>query len=156
MPNVRRLVAKGDYIFVVSGKVPGIQQYVVGGMRVEEKIDALAAYARFPKNRLRMDDNGKVQGNIIVTPEGAQHPLDRHDSQTFSNRVKNFIVGSHPIALQSDAEVAIGREQSLPKLSQLLGRPGNRLIDVLSRWSKLDEPQVRELVAWLQGIKASV
>jgi hypothetical protein len=123
-------------------------------MRVKDKIDALVAYERFPQNRLRIDNSGKLQGNIIVAPDGAQHRLDRHDPETFSNRVKNFIVGSHPIALQTEAEVAIGREQTLPKLSQLLGKPGNRLIDVLSRWSKLDEAQVRDLVAWLQGIKA--
>ena len=155
MPNIRRLVLPGDFVFVVSGKVPGVQQYVVGGMRVEEKITALAAFRRFPDNRLHRNANGLVWGNVVVDSKGRQHPLDHHPSQTFSERVKNFIVGSNPVALETPEEVAVGRDQTLPKLSRLLGKKGNRVIDVMSRWSKLDEAQVRELIAWLEGIKGA-
>jgi Nucleotide modification associated domain 2 len=154
MPNIRRLVFPGDFIFVVSGKVPQVQQYVVGGMRVEEKISMLAAYKRFPENRLHLDANGRVQGNVIVTSKGTQHPLDHHSADTFAERVKNFIVGSDPVALESEREVELGRAQTLPKLSDVLGKRGNRVIDVMSRWAKVDEAQVRDLLSWLQGIKA--
>ncbi len=155
MPNIRRLVVPGDFIFVVSGKVPGVQQYVVGGMRVAEKISALAAFKRFPENRLHHNADGLVWGNVIVNSQGKQHPLDHHPSQTFSDRVKNFIVGSNPVALETPQEVALGRDQTLPKLSSLLGKKGNRVIDVMSRWSKLDEAQVRDLISWLEGIKGA-
>src|SRR5579859_1235845 len=37
MPNIRRVVLPGDFIFVVSGMVSAIQQYVVGGMKVAEQ-----------------------------------------------------------------------------------------------------------------------
>ena len=153
MPNIRRLVVPGDFIFVVTGKVPQVQQYVVGGLRVEEKISMLAAYTRFPENRLHRDAEGRVQGNVIVTADGAQHPLDHHSADTFANRVKNFIVGSDPVALESEREVELGRAQTLPKLSEVLGKRGNRVIDVMSRWAKVDEAQVRHLLGWLQGIK---
>ena len=56
--NIRRLVVPGDYIFVVSGRIPDVRQYVVGGFRVEQKIDALAAYKQFPENRLRESERG--------------------------------------------------------------------------------------------------
>jgi hypothetical protein len=155
MPNIRRLVERGDFIFVVSGKVPGVQQYVVGGMRVEEKIDALAAYRRFPDNRLKRGTDGLILGNVIVTARGAQHPLDHHPSDTFAERVKNFVVGAEPVALETEREVSLGRDQTLGKLSTIFGKRGNRVIDVISRWSKLDEVQIQELLAWLQGIKAT-
>ena len=155
MPNIRRLVIPGDFIFVVSGKIPAFQQYVVGGMRVKEKIDALAAYRRFPENRLTTGNTGLLEGNVIVDSKGKQHPLDHHDSNTFAERINNFIVGSNPVALQTDREVALGREQTLGKLSDVLGKRGNRVIDVMSRWAKLNESQVQEMLSWLQGIKAS-
>lgn len=155
MPNIRRVVLPGDFIFVVSGKVPGFQQYVVGGMKVKEKIDALAAYKRFPENRLQIGKTGLLEGNVIIDGRGKQHALDHHDSATFSQRINNFIVGSNPVALKTEKEVQIGREQTLGKLSDLLGKRGNRVIDVMSRWAKLDESQVQDMVSWLQGIKAA-
>jgi len=155
MPNIRRLVLPGDFIFAVSGKVPAIQQYVVGGMEVAEKIDALAAYERFPENRLQTGAEGLLEGNVIINAQGNQHPLDRHNPNTFEDRINNFIVGVNPVALETDREVAMGRDQTLPKLSELLGKRGNRVIDIMSRWAKLDEAQVHDMLSWLQGIKAS-
>ena len=155
MPNIRRVVELGDYIFVVSGKVSTVQQYVIGGMRVSQKIDALAAYRLFPENRLHRNAEGQVWGNVVVNSRGRQHPLDHHPAATFEERVKNFIVGADPVVLQNEREVALGRSQSLDKLSNILGKSGNRVIDVMSRWSKLSEHQVQELLAWLQGIKTA-
>ena len=155
MPNIRRLVERGDFIFVISGKVPGIQQYVIGGMRVAEKISALAAYKRFPENRLSLDAEGKLQGNVVINSKGEKHALDTHEAATFANRVKNFVVGDQSVALKTPREVEIGRAQTLPKLSQILDRRGNRIIDVVSRWKKLDERQVSDMVDWLKGIKTA-
>lgn len=156
MPNIRRLVQKGDYIFVVSGKTPGVQQYVVGGFEVDKKIGALAAYEQFPENRLHLDDDGVLQGNIIVHSDGRQHPLDRHDPLTFEKRIENYIIGRKPISLETPAEIELGRRQTLEKLSSILQRPrGNRVIDVMARWAKMNDVQVKEMLDWLSGIKAS-
>jgi hypothetical protein len=95
-----------------------------------------------------------VEGNVIIDARGNQHPLDDHESDTFEDRIRNFIVGTNPIALETDREIFAGREQTLPKLSELLGKRGNRVFDVMSRWAKLDEAQVRDMVSWLQGIKS--
>ncbi len=157
MPNVRRFVTKGDWIFVISGKVAGAEQYVVGGLQVEEKIDALAAYRRFPDNRLTMTTGGLVMGNVIVQADGTQHPLDGHPAETFRERVKNYVVGGNSIALSTPQEVELGRQQTLGKLGDILGRRrgANRVIDAMGRWSKLDEPQVAQMLDWLSGIKAA-
>lgn len=154
MTNIRQFVEPGDYIFVVSGSVPAAQQYIIGGMRVAEKIDHLAAHGRFPQNRLRQDANGLVRGNIIVDPDGKQHPLDHHKPDTFDQRIKNFIVGDESAALQTQREVEIGRERTLRKLSDMFNTAGNRPIDIMGRTRKLDEQQVLGLMDWLRGIKS--
>lgn len=154
MPNVRRSVTRGDWIFVISGKVAGAQQYVVGGLQVAEKIDALAAYHRFPENRLTVADDGVIIGNVIVQADGTQHPLDQHPPNTFEERVKNYVVGGSAISLTTPREVELGRQQTLGKLGDILGRRGaNRVIDAIGRWSKLDQTQVTEMLDWLSGIK---
>lgn len=154
MPNIRRLVEPGDYVFVISGKTVGVQQYVVGGFKVVEKISALAAFDRFPQNRLAVDEGGKKRGNIIVMSDGTQSPIDRHAADTFEQRITNYLVGVDPVVLKSPSEVEIGRNETLEKLSSILGRPrGNRVIDVMGRWAKLDPSQVSTMLTWLNGAK---
>lgn len=155
MTNIREFVDPGDYIFVVSGKTPSVQQYIIGGMRVAEKIDALAAHGRFPQNRLHIGDDGLVKGNIIVDERGKQHPLDHHEPETFEKRIRNYIVGDQSAALLTPAEVELGREQSLRKLSEMFERQGNRAIDIIGRHRRLDENRVNGLMDWLRGIKAA-
>jgi len=159
MPKIRRAVEKGDHVFVVSGKTEGVQQYVVGGFEVDEKISALAAYRRFPQNRIERRPDGHLVGNIIVNADGSRSPLDEHnedDHQAFERRIQNYIVGSRPVAMTSTEEVQRARHETMGKLAQILQRPpSNRIIDLLGRWRRLDENQVKELFAWLSGIKAT-
>lgn len=155
MPNLREWLDKGDYVFVVSAVTPGVQQYVIGGMRVAEKISALEAYGRFPENRLRRAPDGRILGNIPVDAQGKKHPLDHHKPEGFERRIQNFIVGEEGVGLKSPAEVALGREQTLRKLSEVFEKPGNRPIDVIGRQSRIDEGQIRGLMQWLRGIKES-
>lgn len=159
MPNIRRVVERGDHIFVVSGKTEGVQQYVVAGFEVDEKINALAAYSRFPENRITRAPDGNLTGNIIVNPDGSRSPLDEHDGdddKAFERRIRNYIVGTHPVVMTSPDEVQRARDETMGKLAQVLQRPlSNRIIDLLGRWRRLDEGQVRELTSWLAGIKAT-
>jgi hypothetical protein len=154
MTNLRQFLNPGDYIFVVSASVPVAPQYIIGGLRVAEKIDHLAAYGRFPENRLRLDENGFVRGNIIVDENGKQHPLDHHDPDSFERRIKNFIVGDESAALKTQREVELGRQRTLGKLADVFNKQGNRPFDIIGRQRKLDEQQVHGLMDWLRGIKA--
>jgi hypothetical protein len=152
MTNFRRSIKLGDYIFVVSGNTKNLQQYVVGGFQVQEKINALAAYDRFPENRKQQVD-GIITGNIIIDANGQQHHLDNHSN--FESRLENYLVGCNPILLDKPKEIARAREQSLPFLSGLFERPGsNRIFDVVARGRKLNEAQVVKMINWLEGLKS--
>lgn len=153
MTNLRQFLNPGDYIFVVSASVPAVPQYIIGGLRVAEKIDHLAAYGRFPENRLRLDEKGIVRGNIIVDENGNQHPLDHHSPDSFERRIKNFIVGDEAAALKTEKEVKLGRQRTLTKLADVFNKQGNRPFDIIGRQRKLDEQQVHGLMDWLRGIK---
>jgi hypothetical protein len=153
MPNIRRRVVPGDHIFVISGKIPGVPQYIVGGFEVAEKITALAAYRRFPELRLRRLDDGQLTGNIIVDARGNQHPLDTHSS--FEERIQNYIVGRNPIALTAPHEIAQGREETLAVLRSVLRKNGPAPFNILGRGgSRLDYKQVLELRDWLLSLKS--
>lgn len=152
MPNVRRVVVPGDYIFVVSGRMEGVQQYVVGGFAVKEKIDALAAYRRFPEYRLTRLPDETLTGNIIVSGSGKHHPLDHHGN--FERRIENYIVGRDSIYLHRPTEVDQAREHSVDILKEIFGAPrAVRIADVIGRMRKLDERQVQKLITQLRAIK---
>src|SRR5437773_7910202 len=108
-PDIRKKLGKGDQIFVVSGKVPGTNQFVLGGFQIEEKITAFEAYDRYPEQRLHVEA-GQLAGNIIVDEAGRHHRLDDHNS--FEKRVQHYIVGTNPVALETHEEIAEGREQT--------------------------------------------
>lgn len=151
MPNVRRLVNPGDYIFVVSGSVPEVQQYVVGGLQVAEKINALEAYARLPQNRMKKLQDGSIHGNIIVDEFGTHHPLDGHID--FENRVENYIIGKDPLSLTNPEEIERSRSETLPMLEKLFGAKGGPPISIMGRWRKLNPRQIEQLREWLEDIR---
>lgn len=152
MPNVRRLVKQGDYIYVITGSVPNVQQYVVGGFQVDEKINALEAFERFPRYRLREDKEGNVLGNIIVDEKGEHHPLDHHDK--FEERIENYIVGKNPIEISSPPHIERARRETLPLIQRLFNARGTpRLINAMGRWRRLGPTQIEELNAWLNQMR---
>lgn len=154
MPNVRRWAAVGDWIFIVTGRIPEAAQYLIGGLQVAEKIHALEAYARLPQNRLRRDRQGRVTGNIIVRPDGSHDPLDWHEGRGFKERAENFIIGGASLVLTSAAEVEIGRCETLPLLAGIKGRSeARRVIDVIGRMSRLDGLESRAVIGWLEDVK---
>jgi len=152
MPNVRRQVVPGDHLFFLSGKVPGVPQFIVGGFEVADKISALKAYRMFPEHRLRRMDDGQLTGNIIVDARGNQHPLDTHSS--FERRIENYIIGRNPIVLTEPHEIARGREETLYVLRNIFRKNGAAPINIMGRWSRLDYKQVQELRDWLLSLKA--
>ena len=108
VPQIRRAVTRGDWIFPISGRMPKVQQYVVGGIRVSEKIDALAAYERFPEYRQRKLENGEIRGNVIVTPDGKQAKSDYHSN--FEKRIDNYLVGDQSITIEGTDAIERARD----------------------------------------------
>jgi Nucleotide modification associated domain 2 len=147
VPNIRRAVEVGDWVFAISGKAEGYRPYVVGGFQVAKKIDALQAYKQLPNYRLERAENGQVLGNIIVDSKGQHHKLDDHDG--FKARLKNYLVGGASLHVKKPEHVEIARAETLPTLAKIFSKPGNRDFDIVPRWRKMDEEQIEDLKAWL-------
>lgn len=150
-PDIRRVVEPGDQIFVISGRHGKAQQYVVGGFAVGRKIPQLAAYAQFPENRQRRDDDGTMHGNVIVLEDGSQNPVDYHTN--FKNRVDNYIIGQDPIVLETPEEVRRARKETLPALREIFRREGDTIFKIIGRGRRLSGEQVEQMRRWLSGIK---
>lgn len=151
-PDLRRMVRPGDHIFVVSGsRGSTFRQYVIGGMQIDGKLqDQIEALRQIPENALTFNGVQK-SGNIIALPDGSQHPRDRHTN--FENRIKNYILGSNPVMLETQQEVALGRERSVDILSDLFARSGSRIQQVMGRSRKLSDAQALRLRQALEDIK---
>ena len=153
-PDVRRLLNQGDHVFVISGKIPKVNQFVMGGFEIVSKMDARRAYSSFPEHRLRKREDGQLTGNIIVGPDGKQHELDDHPS--FDKRIKNYVVGTNLISLATPEEIDEGRSQTLDVLRDILHKKGTSPFAVVGRWgTKLNENQVLQLREWLANLKGA-
>lgn len=153
-PDIRKQVKAGDNVFVISGKLPNIRQYVMGGLEVAQKITAQEAYQQFPDQRLQLRADGQLTGNIIVDADGNQHPLDTHDPDTFAKRTANYVVGTNAIALVHPDEIALSREQTLDALRDILKKNGGSPFEIVGHYgSQLTEEQVRQLREWLLSLQ---
>lgn len=151
-PDIRRQLEKGDHIFVISGKVPEFNQFVMGGFEIESKIPAIEAYRLFPELRLHRLSDGQLTGNIIVKADGGQHELDDHKS--FDQRIRNYVIGKNLIALRTPDEIDEGRRQTLDVLRDILHKKGNSPFAVVGHFgTRLTEKQVLQLREWLATLK---
>jgi hypothetical protein len=153
-PDIRRTIVKGGQVFVISGKLTGVSQFVMGGFTVADKIDALTAFKTMPEQRLHLREDGQLDGYIIIAKDGSQHELDTHPTTTFQKRIENYVVGRDPIALITPSEISRGRAETLEVLRSVLRKRGASPIEVVGRWgSDLTERQANELRSWLESLK---
>jgi hypothetical protein len=154
-PDLRRLVKLGDQIFVVSGSMGRlVSQYVIGGLEVHDKLpNQMAAFQRYPEHQIHFNEAGQRLGNIIVTADGAHDPRDDHGN--FDRRIQNYLVGKNPVVLETEREIALGREHSVEILSRVFDKPAARRVkDVIGRMRKLSDEQAGRLREALMQIKA--
>lgn len=154
-PDLRRLVKLGDQIFVVSGSMGKlVNQYVIGGLEIKDKLaNQLLAYEKYPEHRLHFDASGQRIGNIIVDADGNHDQRDRHDK--FDRRIQNYLIGKNPVMLETEREVALGREHSVDILAQVFEKRGARRVrDVIGRNRRLSDEQATRLREALLQIKA--
>ncbi len=151
-PDIRRRLGHADHVFVISGKVPDADQFVMGGFEIESKVDARKAYRLLPEQRLRRREDGQLTGNIIVNSRGTQHHLDEH--QGADRRIANYVIGKNLVALITPAEIGLGREQTLEVLCDILQKRGASPWAVVGRGGVyLSEDQVIQFREWLTSIK---
>jgi hypothetical protein len=150
-PDIRERLQVGDHIFVVSGKVQGANQLVMGGFEIAEKITAREAFERFPDLRLQKRADGQITGNIIVDADGSHHKLDDHDQ--FQRRSQNYIVGKNAILLTSQKEIVQGRRNTLEILQEVFDKKGSTPLEIIGRCCNVTERQVEHLRSALASVK---
>lgn len=153
-PDLRKRVQLGDTIFVVSGSMgKNVQQYVIGGLEIQDKLASqISAFNQFPENRLQFNEAGQRLGNIIVTEDGRHHPQDRHSN--FETRIKNYLVGSTSVLLETPREVELGRERSVDILARIFEKSrADRIQQVIGRMRKLSDDQAGRLKEALEELK---
>lgn len=74
-PDIRRKVDIGDYIFVVSGKLSNVSQYVMCGFEIVQKMDARDAYVIFLRGDYTYLKMGKFRETSLLTRMGHSIPL---------------------------------------------------------------------------------
>jgi hypothetical protein len=150
MPNIRKAVDLGDWVFCISGKISEKTPYIVGGFQVDEKITAIEARLKYPEFVLSKNERGQIVGNIIVDDDGNRDPLDDHSG--FEKRKENYILGKNKIYINSSQSIQAGREKTLEILQKTFDRKVNRIDDIVPRWRKLNQLQVETLVDELKKI----
>jgi hypothetical protein len=156
LPNVRRAAERGDWIFVVSGKIPDARQYIIGGIEVWEKIDGLRAYKRFPENRLAVRPDRRITGNVIVESDGGRGALDWHSPVRFQERARNFIVGRRCVLASGKRQISRARRETLSVLSLIMRTPqAGSAIEARGRMSRMDETQIKQLLDWFRHLKSN-
>lgn len=151
MPNIRRAVEVNDYIFAISGKIRSLPQFVAGGFQVQEKINALAAYERFPEYRQKITEDGTYRGNIIVDKDGKRNSIDYHKGD-LDKRIDNYIIGKNPIVISSQSSIALAREETVEILSDIFQKSGKTSGEIIARWRKMDEDQIDKLLLWMRKV----
>jgi hypothetical protein len=155
-PDVRKQVKPGDFIFTISGKVKGVEQFVMGGFEVDRKIHANEALTLYREQQLHLRPDGQLTGNVVIDDEGRKHPLDQHKEKTFGKRLIDYVVGKNPIVLLTDDEIKRGRETTMDALQEIMKKKGETPKDVISRFgATLTEEQALKFRDWLKSLKAS-
>ena len=78
----------------------------------------------------------------------------RWTSTTTSSRVDNYIVGKNRIALVTNSEINIGREETLEALREILKKDGKTAHEIVTRFGmSLTANQADKLRLWLERIK---
>jgi hypothetical protein len=150
-PDIRRAIEQGDYIFPISGSVRNVKPHVVGAMAVDEKINALAAYRRFPQHRMRENERGQLIGNITVDERGRQVALDYHDNHL--KRIENYIVGRDAIYFDDELEMQQAKQETVDILNEIFKKDETKVHKIIGRCRRMNERQVRELLDWMSKIK---
>jgi hypothetical protein len=155
MPQIRRNVDINDFIFTISGRTKSVSQYLVGGFQVQEKINAMLAYDRFPEHRQILNNDGDIEGNIIVDANGKQNPYDYHQGN-FDKRIENYIIGKNPLYFNKEDEIEKARGQAtLEILADVFGKTGKTPFEIIGRWRKMDEKQIKKVVSWIDELKSN-
>jgi hypothetical protein len=152
-PDLREKVNQDDVVFYVLPRASRHPQMIFGYLTVAAKITHEQAFQRETLRSKRMG-NKNPNGNIIVDERGRYNRYDKGAHERNFARIKrNYVVGdpdrSHFL---TDRQIRRLAPHVVQRLSSILGRTGNRIFDIVSRYgATLTTQQVGQLIEWLHA-----
>lgn len=141
----------GDIVFFVLPRRGRHPQMIFGFLKIAEILSHIEAFRRPDLHSKRMG-NKMPNGNIIVDARGEYNRFDGGAHRHKFDRIKShYAVGNETKSrILTSEEIRYLAPTFLTTLSSILGIPGTRAIDIISRKGRvLKAQQARSLVAWL-------
>jgi hypothetical protein len=141
----------GDVVFFVLPRRGRHPQMIFGYLRIAEKISHVEAFSR-PALASKQMSKKIPNGNIIVDAKGGYNRYDAGAHRDNFDKIKqHYAIGSMAQSrMLSAQEIRELAPKFVEKLRSIVGIPGRRAIDIVSRKGrKLTRQQVKSLLAWL-------
>jgi hypothetical protein len=156
--DLRASADVGDVVFFVLPRRGRHPQMIFGYLKIAEKISHLEAFSRPALASKRMG-NKLPNGNIIVNAGGGYNRHDAGAHRSKFEKIKgHYAVGSVTESRMLSAhEIGALAPKFLEKLGAIVGIPGDRAIDIVSRKGRiLTSQQVKSLLAWVNRPKLAL
>lgn len=153
--DLRARAEVGDFVFFVLPRHGRHPQMIFGFLKIEEIISHAEAFRRTDLRGKRMG-NKMPNGNIIVDSGGGYNRFDGGAHKHKFEKIRgNYVVGSETESrMLTSPEINRLAPRFLSTLAYVLGFPGHRAIDLISRKGReLTHSQVRLLLLWLNDTK---
>lgn len=98
------------------------------------------------------DEEGNLAGNIIVDANGNHLPYDYHDK--FEKRLENYVIGRNALSFETLDEMSKAKNETIDILNEIFHKKEDSVSKIIGRCRKLDESQIKDLLAWMNKIKA--
>jgi hypothetical protein len=150
-PDLRERVEEDDVVFFVLPLASRHPQMVFGYLTVDEIITHAQAFSRQELRSKRMG-NKNPNGNIIVDSRGRYNRYDAGMHEANFDRIRHRYVIGDPRRSQFLGASKIRRlaPQFLETLCNVIGRTGDRVVDIVSRYGRtLSAQQTQTLIEWL-------
>lgn len=150
-PDLRAGAEEGDVVFFVLPKNGRHPQSIFGYLTIDKMVTHAEAFCNAKLLSKRMG-NKTPNGNIIVNASGTYNRFDAGAHFENFEKIKN----RYAIGRSSESRMLTHREIQrlaplfVEQISRVIGKQGERAIDVISRKGrKLSPAQVQALLAWV-------
>lgn len=152
--DLRATAKEEDVVFFVLPKNGRHPQMILGYLTIEKIITHHQAFHTTCLHSKRMG-NKLPNGNIIVNAHGAYNRFDAGVHKHKFNKIKDRYAVGDPAKsrILTHAEITKLAPSFLSTLARIVGKPGLRPIDIISRKGAVIPPsQVNELLVWLNRL----
>lgn len=149
--DLRATANEGDVVFFVLPKNGRHPQMIFGYLTIEKIVTHHQAFFARRLRSKRMG-NKMPNGNIIVDASGRYNRFDAGAHQHIFHKIKDRYAIGDPAQsrMLTYAEISKSASSFTAALARIVGKSGQRAIDIISRKGTILSPnQVNELLAWV-------